>query len=66
MLDFGGRREHAPAECLEFRLVASRPVRAVRPPQRVPGRALAAALSLVPVGAAVVIAATRLGWRRHG
>ena len=64
MLDFGDRREHVPASCLEFRAPA--PARPARPLQRVPGRALAAALSLVPVGAAIVIAAARLGWHRHG
>jgi hypothetical protein len=65
MLDFGGRREHVPAGCLEFR-ARSAPGRAARPLQRPRGRALAAALSLVPVGAAVIIAATRLGRHRHG
>jgi hypothetical protein len=68
MLDFGGRREHVPAACLEFRIAPPADVRRNRRPGAVRvarHRALVAALSLLPVGAAVAVAASRLGWHRH-
>lgn len=69
MLDFGGRREHVPAACLEFRVAppaeARRNRRGAGAVQVARHRALVAALSLLPVGAAVAIAASRLGWHRH-
>ena len=72
MLDLGERRAHVPAECLEFRTAPPAPVgpvpiaRYLRPVRLARSRALVAALSLVPLGAAMIIAANRLGWHRHG
>ena len=66
MLDFGSRREHVPAACLEFRTAPAGGVRRlVRPARLARHRALAAALSLLPVGAAVLVATHRFGWHRH-
>jgi hypothetical protein len=66
MLDYGDRREHVPAACLEFREVRARGIgRIARPVRLARHRLLATALSLVPVGAAVIVAAHRFGWYRH-
>lgn len=65
MLDFGDRRAHVPAACLEFRPAPRGLGRFVRPVGRIRHGALAAALSLVPVGAAMLVAAHRFGWYRN-
>lgn len=68
MLDLGGRREQVPVECLEFRSVPATTAAARRseaPLSRMRHRTVVALLSLVPIGAAVAVAANRLGWHRH-
>ena len=57
MLDLGGRRQHVPVACLEFR---EAPSATPEPSSRLPlprlRQAAAVALSLAPLGAALVIA----------
>lgn len=73
LLDLGSRREHFPASCLEFRAPPApeaTPLRAAaavasRLP-RLHGRALAAVVSLIPIGAAALVAAYRIGAGSRG
>lgn len=68
LLDLGTRREHVPADCLEFRPAPERRLAGrLRPPlRRVRGRALSGVLPLLPLGAAALVAAYRLGAGSRG